>query len=57
MTRKFLAEFIGAFSLTFVGGGAIIATSGENLVIIALAQWHHSCCHDCSHDAYQWSTI
>lgn len=37
MTRKFLAEFIGAFSLTFVGGGAIIATSGENLVIIALA--------------------
>ncbi|MBC8201703.1 MAG: aquaporin [Planctomycetes bacterium] len=37
MTRTYSAEFIGTFALTFVGGGAIIATSGENLVVIALA--------------------
>ena len=36
-TGKHLAEFIGTFALTFVGGGAIIATSGENLLVIALA--------------------
>ena len=34
---KHLAECIGVFALTFVGGGAIIATSGENLLVIALA--------------------
>jgi len=34
---KHLAECIGAFALTFVGAGAIIATSGENLLVIALA--------------------
>jgi MIP family channel proteins len=37
MTRKFLAEFMGTFALTFVGAGSIIATSGENLIVIALA--------------------
>ncbi len=36
-TGKHLAEFIGTFALTFVGAGAIIATSGENLLVIALA--------------------
>lgn len=38
--RTLLAEFIGAFALTFVGGGAIIATGGENLLLISLA---HGC--------------
>ena len=37
MTRKFLAEFMGTFALTFVGAGSIIVTSGENLIVIALA--------------------
>ncbi len=37
MNRKFLAEFMGTFALTFVGAGSIIATSGENLIVIALA--------------------
>ena len=36
-TGKHFSEFIGAFALTFVGAGAIIATSGENLLVIALA--------------------
>ena len=36
-SRASLAEFIGSFALMFVGGGAIIVTSGENLVVIALA--------------------
>jgi MIP family channel proteins len=36
-TGKHLSEFIGTFALTFVGGGAIIATGGENLLVIALA--------------------
>jgi len=35
--RKAAAEFIGTFALTFVGGGAIIVTGGENLIAIALA--------------------
>jgi len=34
---KHLAEFIGTFALTFVGAGAIIATGGENLLVISLA--------------------
>lgn len=33
----FLAEFIGPFALTFIGGGAILATGGHDLVAIALA--------------------
>ena len=37
MNRKFLAEFMGTFALTFVGAGSIIATSGENIIVIALA--------------------
>ncbi|HEX9816291.1 MAG TPA: aquaporin [Candidatus Thermoplasmatota archaeon] len=32
-----IAEFVGAFALTFVGAGAIVATQGGNLVAIALA--------------------
>ncbi len=36
-SRACLAELIGTFALMFVGGGAIIVTSGENLVAIALA--------------------
>lgn len=32
-----IVEFIGTFALMFIGGGAIIATRGENLVAIALA--------------------
>ena len=37
LTRQCVAEFIGTFSLTFIGAGAIIATGGGNLVAIALA--------------------
>ncbi len=36
-SRACLAEFVGTFALMFVGGGAIIVTSGDNLVAIALA--------------------
>ena len=32
-----IAEFVGAFALTFVGAGAIVATRGGDLVAIALA--------------------
>lgn len=32
-----IVEFIGPFALMFIGGGAIIATRGDNLVAIALA--------------------
>ena len=35
--RRLLAEFVGAFALTFIGGGAIIMTQGGDLVAIALA--------------------
>ncbi|MFZ5993262.1 MAG: MIP/aquaporin family protein [Deinococcota bacterium] len=35
--RTLVAEFIGAFTLCFVGIGAIAATQGENLVAIAFA--------------------
>jgi hypothetical protein len=36
-TGKHFSEFIATFALTFVGGGAIIATNGENILVIALA--------------------
>ena len=32
-----LAEFVGTFALMFVGGGAIIVTAGEDLLVIAAA--------------------
>ena len=35
--RSYIAEFIGPFALMFLGGGAIIATGGNDLVAIALA--------------------
>jgi MIP family channel proteins len=35
--RKLVVEFIGTFTLIFVGAGSIIATQGTNLVAIALA--------------------
>src|SRR2546426_11087971 len=35
--RKGVAEFIGAFTLIFIGAGAIISTGGTALVVIALA--------------------
>ena len=34
---KHIAEFVGTFALTFVGGGAIIVSGGENLIAISLA--------------------
>ncbi len=37
LTRQCVVEFIGTFSLTFIGAGAIIATGGGNLVAIAFA--------------------
>ena len=37
MLKKQVAEFIGVFALTFVGGGAIIVTSGQELIVISLA--------------------
>ena len=37
MFKKQLAEFVGTFALTFVGGGAIIVTSGQELIAISLA--------------------
>ena len=37
LTRQCIVEFIGTFSLTFIGAGAIIATGGGNLVAIAFA--------------------
>ncbi|MBI2939079.1 MAG: aquaporin [Chloroflexi bacterium] len=35
--RLYVVEFIGPFALMFLGGGAIIATGGKDLVAIALA--------------------
>jgi len=35
--RRLTAEAIGAFTLTFIGGGAIIATKGGDLLAIAIA--------------------
>lgn len=35
--RKLVVEFIGTFTLIFIGAGSIIATQGTNLVAIALA--------------------
>lgn len=37
LSGKYIAEFIGIFALTFIGGGAIIVTNGENLLAISLA--------------------
>jgi aquaporin TIP len=37
MSQKLLAEFVGTFTLIFVGAGAIIATRGSDLVAIAFA--------------------
>ena len=34
---KHIAEFVGTFALTFVGGGAIIVSGGEHLIAISLA--------------------
>ena len=34
--RKLVVEFIGTFTLIFIGAGSIIATQGTNLVAIAL---------------------
>ena len=36
-TRTLTAECVGTFALTFVGGGAIIVTSGGSLIAISLA--------------------
>ena len=35
--RKAIAEFVGTFTLIFVGAGAIISTGGSDLLIIAFA--------------------
>jgi len=35
--RKAIAEFIGAFTLVFIGAGAIISTGGGDLLLVALA--------------------
>jgi aquaporin Z len=35
--QRGFAEFVGTFTLVFVGAGSIIATSGGNLTVIALA--------------------
>jgi aquaporin Z len=35
--RNAIVEFVGTFTLIFVGAGSIIATGGQNLVAIALA--------------------
>jgi aquaporin TIP len=35
--RKLIVEALGAFALTFLGAGAIIATQGQDLVAIGLA--------------------
>src|SRR5215213_7941400 len=35
--QRGVAEFVGTFTLVFVGAGSIIATGGGNLTVIALA--------------------
>ncbi len=35
--RKAVAEFVGAFTLIFIGAGAIVSTGGQDLLLIALA--------------------
>ena len=35
--RKAVAEFIGTFTLIFIGAGAIISTGGRDLLLVALA--------------------
>lgn len=37
LTAGMIAEFVGTFALMFVGGAAIIETSGNSLIVIALA--------------------
>lgn len=37
LMRSLIVEFIGAFTLTFAGAGAIVMTQGQDLVAIALA--------------------
>jgi aquaporin Z len=35
--RKAIAEFLGAFTLIFIGAGAILSTGGSDLLLVALA--------------------
>ena len=35
--RKAIAEFIGTFTLIFIGAGAIVSTGGNDLLLVALA--------------------
>jgi glycerol uptake facilitator-like aquaporin len=37
MLRRGVAEFVGTFTLIFVGAGSIFATAGGNLTAIGLA--------------------
>jgi aquaporin TIP len=37
LLSSLIVEFVGPFALMFIGGGAIIATKGDDLVAIALA--------------------
>jgi glycerol uptake facilitator-like aquaporin len=38
LLQRAAAEFVGTFTLIFVGCGSIVATQGGNLTAIALAQ-------------------
>src|SRR2546425_9783348 len=35
--RKGVAEFLGAFTLVFIGAGAILSTGGTDLLLVAIA--------------------